>query len=405
MAEHGHEVGGALALNRRDFLRDTALATMPLVLSAAGELSGQVQAAGGSPGSDPPKVRPLIAREKDPENLEFPFSSLSQSIIPNDRFYVRNHFAVPKLDVKTWRLRVEGAVKKPFELDHAALRKMKPSTLIALLECAGNGRGFLVPKARGVPWQLGAVGNAEWTGVPLAAVLDRAGLRDGAVDVVLEGADSGSVAAAGGPPGTIHFARSLPLTKAKRPEVLLAYRMNGADLPAAHGFPLRAVVGGWYGMASIKWLKRIVVTDRAFNGYFQSMDYSYYERRDGLPVVAPITEMQVKAQIARPSAQEVVPLKKAYRIHGAAWAGESNVTRVEVSTDAGKTWAQAKLLGKEVPLSWRLWEFSWTPAKAGRATLMARATDARGRTQPMQRDPDRRNYMVSHVLPTQVEVK
>jgi DMSO/TMAO reductase YedYZ molybdopterin-dependent catalytic subunit len=181
--------------------------------------------------------------------------------------------------------------------------------------------------------------------------------------------------------------------------------MNGADLAAAHGFPLRAVVGGWYGMASIKWLRRIVVTDRPFNGFFQSMDYSYYERREGLPVVSPITEMQVKAQIARPTAQEVVPLKKAYRIHGAAWAGESNVTRVEVSTDGGKTWGQAKLLGKEVPFSWRLWEFSWTPAKAGRATLMARATDARGRTQPLQRDADRRNYMISHVLPTEVEAK
>src|SRR5205085_11683955 len=141
--------------DRRDFLRGSALATVPLVLGASGGFSGQAHAAGG----DPPKIPPLIVREKEPENLEFPFSSLSQSIISTDRFYVRNHFAAPKVDVKTWRLRVEGAVKKPLELDLPALRKMKPSTLVALLECAGNNREFLVPKARGVAWQLGAVGN------------------------------------------------------------------------------------------------------------------------------------------------------------------------------------------------------------------------------------------------------
>jgi hypothetical protein len=224
---------------------------------------------------------------------------LRDPIIPNDRFYVRNHFAAPQVASKRWRLRIEGAVKKPLDLDYEQIRKMKPVTLTALLECAGNNRAFLTPKARGVPWQLGAVGNAEWTGVPLSAVLERAGLRDAAVDVVLEGADSGSV--------------------------------------AAH-------------------------------------------------------------------AVESVEAGKGYRVFGAAWAGEADVSRVEVSTDGGKTWSRAKLLGDAVPFSWRLWEFTWTP-RAGRATVMARATDSRDRVQPLQRDADRRNYMISHVLPVEVQVK
>src|SRR5262249_33154198 len=148
---------------------------------------------------------------------------------------------------------------------------------VALLECSGNGRVFLVPRVDGVPWELGAVSNAEWTGVPLAAVLERAGLKSDALEVVCEGADAGQI---GGnleeakSPGTIHYARGLSLEKARKPEVLLAYKMNGADLPAAHGFPVRLLVPGWYGMASVKWLNRIIVTDRPFQGYFQTMAYS-----------------------------------------------------------------------------------------------------------------------------------
>jgi len=381
--------------DRREFLHGTALAVAAWHLGAGS----------GSTAQDKPVLPPLIVREKSPENLELPFTALDRFIIPNDRFFVRNHFAIPRLDIKTWRLRVEGAVKRTLELEYEELRKLRPVTMTATLECAGNNRYFLVPKPRGVIWQLGAVSNAEWTGVPLSAILERAGVRDGAVDVVLEGADSGSVEAAGGPAGNIAFARSLPIAKARRPEVILAYRMNGADLPGAHGFPLRAVVGGWYGMACIKWLKRIVVTDRPFTGFFQTIDYSYFERRNGLPVTTPITEMQVKAQIARPRIGEVVPVKMPYRVHGAAWTGEGEIARVELSTDGGKSWAAARLLDKPVPFCWRLWEWTWTPNRAGPVTLLSRATDTRGRVQPMTRDADRRNYLISHVLPVMVNVQ
>jgi len=189
--------------------------------------------------------------------------------------------------------------------------------------------------------------------------------------------------------------------------------MNGADLPPAHGFPLRAVVPGWYGMASIKWLRRLVVTDQPFNGYFQSIDYSYISREKGLCKIVPITEMQVKAQIARPSAGETIPADTVYRIHGAAWTGASEIAKVELSTDGGKSWEEIKRFSEDMPqnrdirsFAWRLWSYDWhTPKKTGEVRIMVRATDSKGRIQPLDRDPDRRNYMISHVRPVDVVIQ
>src|SRR5262249_13068310 len=157
---------------------------------------------------------------RQPDNLESPFEALDAFLVPNERFYVRNHFAAPKIDARAWRLKVEGAVEKPLEIGYDELLKLPSRSQVALLECAGNGRVFVTPKAKGVGWGFGAVGTAEWTGVPLAALLERAGVRANAVEVVLEGADSGSIDEEPKSPGAIHFARSLPLAKARRPEVL-----------------------------------------------------------------------------------------------------------------------------------------------------------------------------------------
>lgn len=396
-------------MDRRAFLRGTASA-LPLGFAARG---GRLLAKAAGRASQPDKDAAypgLIVRQSKPENYEFPFPTLNSFQTPNNLFYVRTHFGVYKdVDLRTWRLKVEGRVERPLALSHDDLLKMPSRMQVALLECSGNSRVFLVPRAEGVPWELGAVSNADWTGVPLAAVLDRAGLKSDAVEVVCEGADAGELPGnkeEPKSPGRIHFARALPLEKARKPEVLLAYKMNGADLPAAHGFPLRLLVPGWYGMASVKWLHRIVVTDRPFQGFFQTMVYSYFERRDGVPTMLPVTELQVKAEVARPARQEIIPAGTAYRVHGAAWTGESEVTKVDVSTDGGKTWAEAKLLDRSVRYAWRLWEYPWeAPRKAGHYTVMVRATDARGRVQPMKHDPDRRNALVNHVLPVEVEVR
>jgi DMSO/TMAO reductase YedYZ molybdopterin-dependent catalytic subunit len=188
--------------------------------------------------------------------------------------------------------------------------------------------------------------------------------------------------------------------------VLLAYQMNGKDLPVAHGWPVRVVVPGWYGMASVKWLKRIIVSEQPFLGYFQMLSYTIWRRRAGIAELTPVAEIQVKSQIARPTRDEVVAAGSKYRIFGAAWTGEAQVAKVEVSTDAGKQWSAARLLGEPVKYAWRLWEHQWsTPANVGRHVVMARATDDRGNTQPFQRDADRRDAMITHVEPIPVEVR
>jgi DMSO/TMAO reductase YedYZ molybdopterin-dependent catalytic subunit len=281
------------------------------------------------------------------------------------------------------------------------------------LECAGKNRNFLKPKVKGVQWRLGAVGTAEWSGVPLSTLIDRAIPKPNAREVILEGTDCGMLEDSKSPPGELKFARSIPLEKARR-DVLLAYKMNGFDLPPEHGFPLRAIVPGWYAMASVKWLQRIIVTDRPFTGYYQTIDYAYWQRTEyahwqrgeEIAELTPITEIQIKAEIALPAEGEIVPANSTVCVRGAAWACDAEVTKVEVSMDGGATWNDAKLLGKSNPNAWRLWEFNWqTPAAAGTRTLIARATDSTGRTQPVHRDADRGTYMINHLLPVEVEVR
>ncbi|MGI8819556.1 MAG: sulfite oxidase [Chthoniobacterales bacterium] len=347
----------------------------------------------------------LISRSETPLNLEMTFSSLDQFLTPADQLYVRCHFPIPEIDREAWRLSVEGAVAQPLNLTLADLQELPAHTLTATIECAGNGRSFLRPKVKGVEWDLGAVGNAEWTGVLLRDLLERAGVTGAAVEVILEGADRGEIKEPPRPPGEIHYARSLPIAKA-RGDVLLAWALNGEPLSPAHGFPLRAVVPGWFGMAAVKWLQRISVTEQPFHGYYQSIDYAYWERRDGIPTLLPLAEMRVKAQIARPAMNEVVQAGSRYRVHGAAWGGEVPVTRVEISGDGGATWQEAAWCGEPVKHAWRFWEFAWeTPAQPGNYTLIARATDAAGRTQPVERIADYGTYMVNHLLPITVQVQ
>jgi DMSO/TMAO reductase YedYZ molybdopterin-dependent catalytic subunit len=346
----------------------------------------------------------LIVRAEEPLNLEMPFSTLSGFNTPNESFYVRCHFPIPEIEVSEWRLNVEGEVETPFELSYDELLKMETRTIAATLECAGNNRIFLEPKVKGVQWALGAVGNASWTGVPLSAVLDRAKVKSGALEVILEGADQGEVDKTPQPSGKISFSRSLPLAKACD-DVLLAYEMNGEKLTAAHGFPLRAIVPGWYAMASVKWLQRLIVTAKPFNGYYQSLDYSFWDRSGALPTLAPLTEQQIKAEIAQPENGATVPAATTVRVHGAAWSSDAEITTVEISLDGGATWQAARLLGDPVQNAWRLWEYDWhTPAAAEKQTLRARATDSRGRVQPSERDAERGTYMINHVLPIEVEV-
>jgi len=346
-----------------------------------------------------------IVRSENPLNLEMPFKTLEGFLTPTESFYVRTHFPILSIDRDAWWMRIEGEVENSFAIDYEELLKIESVTIPATLECAGNSRSLLEPKVKGVQWGLGAVGTAEWTGVPLSILLDRARAKTNGRHVVLEGADGGMLEDPKSPPGELKFARSIPIEKA-RADVLLAYKMNGRELPPEHGFPVRAIVPGWYAMASVKWLQRIIVTEQPFTGYYQTIDYAYWERQKAIAELTPLTEMQVKAQIAEPAEGEVVPANSSVRVRGAAWTSNGEITKVELSTDGGATWTEAKLLDESKPNAWRLWEFNWqTPTAPGRQALIARATDSLGRIQPVQRDRDRGTYMINHLLPVTVQVQ
>jgi DMSO/TMAO reductase YedYZ molybdopterin-dependent catalytic subunit len=345
-----------------------------------------------------------IVLSEEPLVLETPLEQLGVFLTPTKSFYVRTHFPIPKIDKDKWRLRIEGEVEKPFEINFDELTKLASKKIPALLECAGNSRSFLEPKVKGVQWRLGGVGNAEWTGVPLSILLERAHVKRGAYEIIFEGADRGKLEDPKSPRGEINFARSSPLEKAT--DILLAYKMNGEELPPEHGFPVRAIVPGWYAVASVKWLRRVIVTDKPFNGYYQTLDYSFWKRDGEQAQLTALSEIQIKAQIAGPKGGDSVPANSNVRVHGAAWTGDGDITKVELSADNGSTWNEAKLLGESKPNAWRLWEFNWrTSAKPGKAILIARATDSKGRTQPNERDPDRGTYMINHLLPITIEVK
>jgi DMSO/TMAO reductase YedYZ molybdopterin-dependent catalytic subunit len=346
-----------------------------------------------------------IVRSEKTLNLEMPFSTLDSFLTPTKLFFVRTRFAMPAIDRDAWWLHVEGEVEKPFAINYEQLMTLESVTAPVTLECAGNSRSFLQPKVEGVQWHLGAVGTAEWSGVRLSTLLDRASPKPNACEVILEGSDCGMLEEPKSPSGELRFARSIPLEKARR-DVFLVYKMNGKDLPPEHGFPVRAIVPGWFAMASVKWLQRIIVTDRPFTGYYQTMDYAYWERQADIAELKPLTEMQVKAEIARPAENEIVPANTRVCVRGAAWTCDAEITKVALSTDGGATWSDTRLVGESKPNAWRFWEFDWqTPSQPGKRTLIARATDSLGRTQPVLRDHDRGTYMINHLLPITVEVK
>jgi len=240
----------------------------------------------------------LIIRQKEPTNLETPLDQADSYLTPTELFYIRSHFPAPKLELASYELHIDGAVRRPLSLSYQQLRDMPSETRVATLECAGNSRVFLVPQVSGAQWELGAVGNAEWTGVPLAALLERAGLEEDACEIVLEGADRGTPKEEPVPPGQISYSRSLPRDKALQREVLIAYQMNGRDLPLNHGYPVRAVVPGHYGMASVKWLTHVHAVREPFRGYWQTSDYGYWEYVDGRPERRALGEMKLKSEIA-----------------------------------------------------------------------------------------------------------
>ena len=336
-----------------------------------------------------------------PENSETPLDQVRGWVTPNPLFFVRNHFPPPDIDVATWRLRIEGCVEHTTEWSLEELMALPERSVFATVECAGNGRSFLEPRVPGVPWGAGAIGHAEWTGVPVSVLLDRAKVKPETLEILFEGADRGTEP---DHPEPMPFARSLPLQKALHPDTLLAYRMNGEVLEPSHGAPVRLFVPGWYGVASVKWLNRVVALDRSFRGYFQTKKYTIQRRtQTGVETVI-VGPMAVKSEIIRPRQGDALGLG-ANRIVGLAWAGEDAIADVAVSVDDGRTWEKVRLVGPQAPYSWTLWEYIWEIAEPGQYTLLARATSSSGRVQPRIYDPLNSGYMIDFSRPLLIEVK
>jgi len=330
----------------------------------------------------------LLVHQAHPLNCETSIPALIGGVVmPSARFYVRNHFPIPALEASTFRLGVSGLVERPLNLSLPELRNLGSQRRVVTLECAGNGRSFLTPKVPGEKWGLGAVGTAEWTGVPLIEVLDRAGVKAAAREIVFRGADQGNVPGRKEP---VRFERSLKLDDARDSEALLAYAMNGEPLPVRHGHPLRLVVPGWYGVASVKWLTGIEAVGQPFGGYFQAEKYWYERSDEGGAAREPVTLQRVRALITEPGPDQERRAGE-FVVRGVAWSGAAPIARVEVSIGKGP-WQEARLLGERHRHGWQWWELGTRVDRPGRIGLRARATDLAGRTQPEEPEWNRFGY-------------
>jgi sulfane dehydrogenase subunit SoxC len=313
-------------------------------------------------------------------NHGLPLESLRYDVTPVGLHYLLIHFDIPQVDAATWRLAIGGEVRNPLSLSLDQLKEREKVSLVCTLECAGNGRARVSPRPLSQPWLEEAVGNAEWTGTPLAPLLEEGGIGDGAVEVLFTGLDRGIQ-------GELEhvYERSLPLEEALRPELLLAYEVNGQPLPPQHGFPLRLIVPGWYGMTHVKWLDRITVLDEPFEGFQQALQYREKQSEDDPGI--PITRMLPRSLLIPPGIPDFPDRGRFVEpgpivLEGRAWSGRGPITRVEVSVDGGRTWDDAALDDPVGEFGWRRWTFSWDDAEPGEYELCSRATDGAGNVQP-----------------------
>ena len=338
----------------------------------------------GRPMAQFPEKSNLIILTDRPPNLETPISAFVDDLTPNEAFFVRWHLGVvpTSINTKTFRLAVGGNVQTPLSLSLDELKtQFEPASVVAVNQCSGNGRALFEPRVPGGQWENGAVGNAKWTGVKLSDLLKKAGIKAGSVDVTFGGLDKSPL------PTVQPFVKSLPVDHPKVAEIVIAYAMNDAPLPMLNGFPLRVVVPGWYATYWVKALNEVNVTAEKFAGFWMAKAYripttpNMIEQPGNLAKeTVPINEMTCRSLVVKPLAHQKVPAGKPFELQGVAMDSGKGITKVEVSTDSGKTWVEAKLDGEIGKYSWRRFRHTWTPS-AGVTNVMSRATNAAGETQ------------------------
>jgi DMSO/TMAO reductase YedYZ molybdopterin-dependent catalytic subunit len=386
-------------ISRRDFLKEVSGA-----LAAAGAVPPLLAWAAEDPVAQVLGKEGMIVRSARFLDLEMPPEFFNSWITPVPHFFVRNHMHEPStLDAGEWRLTVGGEVDTPVSLSLADLAKLELHTVTNTLECAGNGRGFHQPHVPGVQWEKGAVGTARFQGPRLRDVLQRAGVKTSGKHVMFHGLDE--------VPGKVPpFIRSIPMEKALDGDTLIALQMNGVPLTRHHGFPARILVPGWIGAASVKWIHEIKVLDKEFDGNFMKPGYRLpnHPLKPGEAAnpddTHVVTALGVKSIIAIPI--EGSNLKsRSVHLQGAAWAGEAGIARVEISADGGVTWQQAQLGKDQAKYAWRLWHHVWKAPKAGDYTLMSRATDSQGRTQPAVAEWNPSGYLYNAIDRVKIHVQ
>jgi sulfane dehydrogenase subunit SoxC len=329
--------------------------------------------------ADPDEAIGLDELSLAARNHGMPLELMRHDLTPLGAHYLLTHYDVPYVDPRTFRLEVGGAVRRRFSLDLAELRSRPTVTVPVTLECAGNGRARFHPRPVSQPWLHEAVGTMAWTGTPLGPLLREAGITEGAVDVVFTGADHGVERGV-----EQDYARSLPVSHALDGDVLLAWAGNDADLTPQHGAPLRLVVPGWYGMASVKWLQRIEVVTSTYDGFQMR---AYRMRQDSEEPGEALTRIAPRALVLPPGFPDFMSRTRVLRtgrhvLEGRAWSGHGPVTSVQVTVDGGATWQPAELHPPVGPWAWRRWTSDWEVTTPGRYVLSARAGDATGRAQP-----------------------
>ena len=313
-------------------------------------------------------------------NRGMPLEIMRYPVTPTGMHYLVIHFDIPDVNADRWMLQVGGLVSQPLSLSLDDIKKRPARTMAVTMECAGNGRALLNPRVFSQPWFNEGIGTAEWTGTPLKGILDEAGLTDGAVNIVFSGADQGIQ-------GEVLqvYQRSLNIEESMREEMMLVYEMNGQPLQPQHGYPLRLLLPGWYGMASVKWLDRIEAVGDQFQGYQMAKSYRYTQ--DTEEPGEPVTLIRVRALMIPPGIPDTMSRVRwltagQQSLTGRAWAGRLGVSRVEVSVDDGSTWSEATLGEQVSTFAWREWSFDWN-AVPGWHTLSVRATDTEENVQPI----------------------
>jgi sulfite oxidase len=341
----------------------------------------------------------LITLSPSPKDLEMPVEAFIDEITPVEHFFVRCHTLIPEIKLPEWKLEIAGLVDRPLTLTLADLKKLPRVELVSVLECAGNGRSFYQPTVAGAQWRFGSVGNARWAGVRLKDVLERAGVKPVATQLLLNGADMPFAKMP-------KFQRTLEVGKAMHPDTLLAWQMNGKPLTADHGFPLRVIAPGWASDSWVKWLTSIELLDHDFDGFWMKTAYRHPAQHvaPGTAVdpkeMIPVTDLNVKSVIANPG-QWAAP--GVIKVQGVAWSNTSPVAKVEISADAGRTWSLANLTGKPTKYGFRKFAYTWDAAE-GQYTLMSRATNEAGKSQPIEAEWNPNGYLYNAAQPRAVRI-